>query len=81
MQTTRLSSRGQLVIPKVFRDAHGWAENTEFLVKESGTGLLLEPVVSEKNKSLTDIVGMLPKPSRKLSLTALCAPVTGYSKD
>ncbi len=77
MYTTRLSSRGQLVIPKALRDAHGWGENSEFVVREQGGAILLEPAAT-KTKTLADIVGCLPKPKRKVSLAELCAPVSNY---
>ena len=41
---TKLSSKGQLVIPKTVRDAHGWKEGTEFEFVENERGVLLQPV-------------------------------------
>ena len=40
----RLSSKGQLVVPKTVRDAHGWGPGTEIEFVESGEGVLLRPV-------------------------------------
>lgn len=40
---TRLSSRGQVVIPKDVRDALGWPEGLELRVVRSGTRAILEP--------------------------------------
>lgn len=40
----KLSSKGQIVIPKSVRDAHGWREGTEFEVVDTSTGVALEPV-------------------------------------
>lgn len=40
----RLSSKGQLVIPKPVRDAHGWKEGMEFEFIETGKGITLQPV-------------------------------------
>jgi AbrB family looped-hinge helix DNA binding protein len=40
----RLSSKGQLVVPKTVRDAHGWGPGTEIEFVESGKGVLLRPV-------------------------------------
>jgi AbrB family looped-hinge helix DNA binding protein len=40
----KMSSKGQVVVPKPVRDAHGWGEGTEFEFVESGKGVLLSPV-------------------------------------
>jgi AbrB family looped-hinge helix DNA binding protein len=43
MDRTRLSSKGQVIIPKSVRDAHGWRAGTEFTVETTPAGLLLKP--------------------------------------
>lgn len=41
----KLSSKGQIVLPKAVRDAHGWSEGTEFeLVDDDAGGVRLLPV-------------------------------------
>jgi AbrB family looped-hinge helix DNA binding protein len=40
----KMSSKGQIVVPKPLRDAHGWGEGTEFEFVESGKGVLVRPV-------------------------------------
>ncbi len=81
MLTTKLSSRGQLVIPKQVRDAHQWSENTEFSVREQGDGIFLTPLPAKaKSRPLSALIGSLPPAKRKLSNSDLCAPVTGYSE-
>ena len=40
----RMSSKGQIVVPKPLRDAHGWGAGTEFEFVESGKGVLVQPV-------------------------------------
>ena len=79
--TTKLSSRGQLVIPKQVRDAHRWSENTMFTVSEHAEGILLAPIATrKKTQPLSALVGALPKPRRKLSTRELCAPVADYAE-
>ena len=81
MLTTKLSSRGQLVIPKQVRDAHQWSENTEFSVREQDDGICLAPrPVKAKSRPLSALSGSLPPPKRKLSTRDLCAPVTNYAE-
>jgi AbrB family looped-hinge helix DNA binding protein len=41
METTRLSSKGQVVLPKAVREAHGWAAGTEFAVELTTDGVRL----------------------------------------
>ena len=40
----KMSSKGQIVVPKTLRDAHGWGAGTEFEFVESGKGVLVQPV-------------------------------------
>jgi AbrB family looped-hinge helix DNA binding protein len=43
METTRLSSKGQLVLPKSIREAHGWGPGTEFVIESTADGVRLRP--------------------------------------
>jgi AbrB family looped-hinge helix DNA binding protein len=43
METTRLSSKGQVILPKSIRDAHRWQPGTEFMVEDTAEGVLLRP--------------------------------------
>jgi AbrB family looped-hinge helix DNA binding protein len=43
MSTTRLSSRGQVVLPKRVRDKHQWDPGQEFEVVQTEEGVLLRP--------------------------------------
>lgn len=40
----KMSSKGQIVVPKSVRDAHGWGEGTELEFVEKGKGVLVTPV-------------------------------------
>ena len=59
METTRLSSKGQLIIPKAVRDAHGWSEGTELVVETAGDGIFLRPAQRFPRTKLDDVFGML----------------------
>jgi AbrB family looped-hinge helix DNA binding protein len=39
MQTTRLSSKGQIILPKTIRDAHGWHSGIEFVLIDQNEGV------------------------------------------
>ncbi len=48
MQTTQLSSKGQVVIPKVLRDAKQWTVGTEFTVEATPDGIILHEIPANK---------------------------------
>jgi AbrB family looped-hinge helix DNA binding protein len=56
---TRLSSKGQVILPKSVRDAHRWAAGTEFDVEETPDGVLLRPARPFGAATLDDIAGCL----------------------
>lgn len=43
MPKTRLSSKGQVIIPKAVRERHGWAPGTELEVEDQGDVVVLRP--------------------------------------
>ena len=57
VDTTRLSSKGQLVLPKAIRDADDWAEGTEFIVERVPEGVLLRPLRPLPVTRLEDVIG------------------------
>jgi AbrB family looped-hinge helix DNA binding protein len=58
MEITRLSSKGQFILPKAVRDAHDWTPGTAFLVEDTADGVLLRPVMPAPSR-LDDVVGCL----------------------
>jgi AbrB family looped-hinge helix DNA binding protein len=60
VETTRLSSKGQIIIPKAVREAHLWQPGQEFLVVDTGDGILLQPRRPFAATQLADVAGMLP---------------------
>ncbi|MBW2690424.1 MAG: AbrB/MazE/SpoVT family DNA-binding domain-containing protein [Deltaproteobacteria bacterium] len=44
METTLLSSKGQVIIPKTIRSSHHWRPGTRFVVEEVQGGVLLKPI-------------------------------------
>lgn len=57
MMTTKLSSKGQIVLPKEIRDALGWREGTELAVEETTDGVRLRPVHAQDDVTLEELVG------------------------
>ncbi|MGE5793529.1 MAG: AbrB/MazE/SpoVT family DNA-binding domain-containing protein [Bacteroidota bacterium] len=57
MDTTRLSSKGQVILPKAVREARNWQPGTEFTVEEVDDGVLLRPIKPFKPTTLDEVVG------------------------
>jgi AbrB family looped-hinge helix DNA binding protein len=61
-QITKLSTRGQIAIPKVIRTARRWKPGAEFVVQETNEGVLIKPkpLRKRKEKSTTwdDLIGI-----------------------
>ena len=57
MNTTRLSSKGQLVLPKAIRDADNLPEGTEFTVERVPQGVLLRPLRAFPATRLEEVIG------------------------
>lgn len=59
MKTVRLSSKGQLVLPRALRESYRWETGQEFMVLETDEGVLLKPVSPFTSTRLEDVAGML----------------------
>jgi AbrB family looped-hinge helix DNA binding protein len=68
MDTTKLSSKGQVVLPKSVRDKHGWGEGTEFIVEQTALGVLLRPKNVFPATRIDGVVGSLPYRGKAKSL-------------
>ena len=67
METTTLSSRGQIVIPKTLRESRHWHTGTSFVVEEVPQGILLKPVSTFTPSRLQDVMGCTAYRGRALS--------------
>jgi AbrB family looped-hinge helix DNA binding protein len=68
METTRLSTKGQIILPKSIRTSRGWGPGTEFIVEEVGSGIVLRPAPRLPQTTLEEVAGCL-KPRKKSSLS------------
>ena len=59
METTKLSSKGQITIPKWLRDAYRWETGLEFVVIDTGDGVLLKPIRPFPPTSIDEVAGSL----------------------
>lgn len=60
METTTLSSKGQIIIPKWLRDAYRWETGLEFVVIDTGEGILLKPSRPFAPTTIEEVAGSLP---------------------
>lgn len=68
MEKTKLSSKGQIVLPRAIRAAHNWKPGTEFVVEEAEDGVLLKPLTPFPPTRIEDVAGMARYKGRRLSL-------------
>jgi len=66
--TTKLSTKGQVVVPKSLRAAHRWKPGTEFLVQDRDGGIFLVPALGAKNGTWKGLIGCLPYSGPRKSL-------------
>ena len=59
METSRLSTKGQIVLPKSIRTARAWGPGTEFTVEETSDGVLLRPSARFPAVELEEVVACL----------------------
>jgi AbrB family looped-hinge helix DNA binding protein len=55
--TTRLSTKGQLIIPKDLRERRGWSVGTELVIEERGDSLVLRRAEEPRETRLDELVG------------------------
>ncbi len=54
---TRLSTKGQLIIPKEIRERHGWRPGSEIEVEDRHDAVVLRPARAAPRATLEDLVG------------------------
>lgn len=57
MLTTKLSTKGQITIPKSIRYSQGWQEGLQFILIETEHGLLLKPMPLFEETTVADVLG------------------------
>jgi AbrB family looped-hinge helix DNA binding protein len=59
MENTKLSTKGQIVLPKAIRISRSWGPGTEFSVIETNDGILLRPAARFPKTTLDEVAGCL----------------------
>jgi AbrB family looped-hinge helix DNA binding protein len=81
METTRLSNKGQIVIPKRVRAAHGWKPGLEFVVEDTGDGIKLKPMTPYAETSAEELLGCVGYNGPKKSLKEMEAAIAEGARE
>lgn len=79
-QTTTVSTKGQVVLPKAIRERRHWSAGTELVVEETPDGVLLKarPVFSPTRPK--DVFGSLPYKGPAKSVADMKTAVAAEAK-
>lgn len=73
--SARLSTKGQLILPKDIRTARAWGPGTEFTIEETEDGILLRPSRRFPRTSLDEVVGCLKYKGKAKTLAQMDAAI------
>jgi len=59
MDSIKLSSKGQVIIPKYIRSAYHWEPGQELILIDTGNGILLKPKAPFSESKLSEVAGCL----------------------
>ena len=59
MESTKLSSKGQVIIPKHLRSSYHWEVGQELIIIDTGDGILLKPKAPFLKSTLSVVAGCL----------------------
>jgi AbrB family looped-hinge helix DNA binding protein len=60
MESIKLSSKGQVIIPKHIRSSYHWETGQELILIDTGNGILLRPKAPFPESTLSEVAGCLP---------------------
>ena len=67
--STRMSSKGQIVIPEVLRKTYGWKTGTSFIVLGRGNAIVLQPLSLPDMTQFDDLISKSRAIARKVGMT------------
>jgi AbrB family looped-hinge helix DNA binding protein len=75
MPITRLSTKGQLILPKDIRTGRAWGPGTEFIIEEIDDGILLRPARRFAATTLEQVAGCLRYKGKPKTLAQMDAAI------
>lgn len=79
-EATRLSAKGQVVIPKPIRDAQGWEPGLELVVEVTEDGVLLRPRARSRALAAAELLGCANYRGPRRSLAEMEAAIASEAK-
>ena len=73
--TTVLSQKGQVVIPKSFREAYGWLPGLRLVVEATPDGLRLRPLDARRAETASGLLGCTGYEGPRRSLAQMEAAI------
>lgn len=80
METTRLSSKGQVILPAAIRAAKQWQVGAEFSVESTAEGVLLRPLKTVSATTLDEVVGCLNYKGKAHTIAEMDAAIAAEIK-
>jgi bifunctional DNA-binding transcriptional regulator/antitoxin component of YhaV-PrlF toxin-antitoxin module len=80
METTKLSSKGQVILPVSIRLANQWQAGVEFSVEDTADGVLLRPLKSVVATKLDEVIGCAGYAGKAHSVKEMDAAITAEIK-
>ncbi len=78
--TTRMSTKGQVILPKSIRDRRGWGAGVRLVVEETAEGVLLKPAPAFAKGAPGAAYGVLRRGGPPLPLDAMDAAVLAEAR-
>ncbi len=80
METTKLSSKGQVILPAAIRAANHWQAGVEFSVESTSAGVLLRPIKAHPATELDEVIGCTGYSGRTHSVADMDKAITAEIK-
>lgn len=77
---TRVSTKGQVILPKAIRQRRNWGPGTRLIVEETPEGVLLKPAPLFAPTRPEDVAGMLKYSGPPKTLEEMDAAITAEVK-
>lgn len=81
MPTTRISSKGQIVLPQSVRQKRKWTAGTELIVEETKEGVLLRAAKPFPRTTFEEVAGILQYKGKPKTLEEMDAAIAEGVKE
>lgn len=78
--TTRVSTKGQVILPKAIRERRNWSAGTRLSVEDTPEGVLLRGLAPFAAARPDDVFGCLAKPGAPKTLQEMDAAITAEAR-